>query len=233
LYRGIKLLLPFVFLLTLSGCSDNPKIIKNPQEYVGNGTNAVYVVSHAWHTGFVIPAKRVYQTIPVLEKRFGDSAYIEFGWGDKQFYQAKEMTTGLAIRAILWPTETVVHAVALPEKVRDYFVNSQIKLICLDDKALSFLVAFISSSFSRNSKGDVEVLAKGIYGDSQFYKGTGDYHLLNTCNEWTAKGLKSIGMDISPATMLTAESVMSYLSEKDSSRNNSSASVIGSVCAFN
>jgi uncharacterized protein (TIGR02117 family) len=222
-----------VFPLTVSGCSDNPKIIHNLQEYSGSGPNAVYVVSHEWHTGFVIPATKVYQSIPALEERFGDSAYIEFGWGDKKFYQAKEMTTGLAIRAILWPTETVVHTVALPEKVAGYFINSQIELICLDDKALSFLVEFVSSSFSRNNKGEVEMLAKGIYGDSQFYKGSGDYHLLNTCNEWTAKGLKSIGMDLSPGTMLTAESVMNYLSEKGSSRDNKPSSVSSSICAFN
>ena len=51
----------------------------------------------------------------------------------------------------------------------------------------------------------------GLYGDSQFYKGVGDYHLMNTCNKWTAKGLESAGMDISPTFKLSAGSVMDYI----------------------
>ena len=54
-------------------------------------------------------------------------------------------------------------------------------------------------------------LKNGIYGNSQFYKGVGDYYLMNTCNKWTAKGLKSIGMDISPIFKLTADSIMTYI----------------------
>ena len=54
-------------------------------------------------------------------------------------------------------------------------------------------------------------LSKGIYGDSQFYEGTGRYSMLNTCNVWTAKGLNSAGFDISPMFNLTAGSVMNYL----------------------
>jgi hypothetical protein len=36
---------------------------------------------------------------------------------------------------------------------------------------------------------------------------------MNTCNKWTAKGLKSAGMDISPMFKLTAGSVMSAVIE--------------------
>ncbi|MGF1760774.1 DUF2459 domain-containing protein, partial [Photobacterium sagamiensis] len=50
----------------------------------------------------------------------------------------------------------------------------------------------------------------------QFYKGVGDYHLMNTCNQWTAKGLKSTGMDISPTFKLTAGSVMKYVAANNS-----------------
>jgi uncharacterized protein (TIGR02117 family) len=229
--RSIKVYVSLVFLLIISACSDNPKIVQYLEKYSGVGLNEIYVVSHAWHTGFVIPSIKVYESIPALEDRFGLSANIEFGWGDKKFYQAKEITTGLAIRAILWPTETVVHAVAVPDNVKDYFGNSQIELLCLNDKELSSLMKFVSNSFSKNRLGEVEVLTRGIYGDSQFYKGTGNYHILNTCNEWTAKGLKSIGMDISPATMLTAESVMNYLSEHNLTRHNTAVSGITSGCA--
>lgn len=47
--------------------------------------------------------------------------YLEFGWGDKYFYQAENPTVGLGIKAILWSTKSVVHVVALPLRPDEYF----------------------------------------------------------------------------------------------------------------
>jgi len=202
-----------LIIIILAGCSAKPYIVSYAEKFEGFGQNGVYVVSHGWHTGFVIPAPEIQGVIPELEQRFGDTPYIEFGWGDKGFYQAKETTLGLTLRAIFWPTESVVHSVAVPQKVEEYFSNSEVEKLCLSDVELSALISFISSSFYRDKSGNLLELQKGIYGDSQFYSGVGDFYLMNTCNRWTAKGLKSIGMDISPTLKLTAGSVMNYLTK--------------------
>ena len=112
-------------LCLISGCSSKPHVVENAKKNFVGGQNQVYVVSHGWHTGFVIPAPEIQGVIPELEQRFGDTPYIEFGWGDKGFYQAKETTLGLTLRAIFWPTESVVHSVAVPQKVEEYFLNSE------------------------------------------------------------------------------------------------------------
>ena len=202
-----------LIIIILAGCSAKPHIVSSAEEFEGSGQNEVYVVSHGWHTGFVIPAPEIQGVMPELEKRFGDTPYIEFGWGDKGFYQAKETNLGLTLKAIFWPTESVVHSVAVPQKVEEYFSNSEVAKLCLSDGELSALIGFISSSFYRDKSGNLLELQKGIYGDSQFYSGVGDFYLMNTCNRWTAKGLKSIGMDISPTLKLTAGSVMNYLTK--------------------
>ena len=202
-----------LIIIILAGCSAKPYIISYAEEFEGYGQYEVYVVSHGWHTGFVIPAPEIQGVIPELEQRFGDTPYIEFGWGDKGFYQAKETNLGLTLRAIFWPTESVVHSVAVPQNVEEYFSNSEVAKVCLNDGELSALIGFISSSFYRDKSGNLLELQKGIYGDSKFYSGVGDFYLMNTCNRWTAKGLKSIGMDISPKLKLTAGSVMNYLTK--------------------
>ena len=202
-----------LIIIILAGCSAKPYIVSYAEEFEGSGQNEVYVVSHGWHTGFVIPAPEIQGVIPELERRFGNTPYIEFGWGDKGFYQAKETTLGLTLMAIFWPTESVVHSVAVPQKVEEYFSNSEVEKLCLSDVELSALISFISSSFYRDKSGNLLELQKGIYGDSKFYSGVGDFYLMNTCNRWTAKGLKSIGMDISPTLKLTAGSVMNYLTK--------------------
>jgi len=173
----------------------------------------IFVVSHGWHTGLVVPAKLVQSRIPGLKNRFDNILYLEFGWGDKGFYQSTDVTSALTVRAIFWPTESIIHVVAVTEKADDYFTNSQVSKICLNGSGYSTLIRFIESSFLKDDNGKIVPLQSGIYGNSQFYKSIGDYYLMNTCNKWTAKALKSAGMDISPFFKLTAGSIMDYIKE--------------------
>jgi uncharacterized protein (TIGR02117 family) len=196
-----------------AACATKPYAVKYKEEVSGPAKNEVHVVSHGRHTGFVVPTTAIQTKIPELKQRFGDIPYIEFGWGDKGFYQAREITSGLTVKAIFWPTDSVVHAVAVPVIAADYFPNSEIENLCLSDREFSSLIKFISGSFYRDDSGDIQTMKKGIYGDSQFYKGVGNFYLMNTCNSWTAKGLKSTGMDITPTFKLTAGSIMNYLSK--------------------
>lgn len=200
-----------IFLVILYGCSAKPYAVTDQEAFSGTGSNEVYVVNHGWHTGFVVATKEIQMKIPKIKNRFGSSHYIEFGWGDKGFYQAKEKTSGLALKAIFWPTESVVHAVPVPQNPYKFFPNSEVERLCLTDSELSSLTGFIVNSFNKDTSGAVLELGKGIYGDSQFYKGVGDYYLMNTCNSWTAKGLRSVGMNISTTFKLTAGSVMRYV----------------------
>ena len=97
-------------------------LIKCFAEEIDNSTwNEVYVVNHGWHTGFVIPASGIHQLIPELKNRFGNAPYIEFGWGDNEFYQAEEISSGITLKAIFLPTASVVHAVAVSHKADKYF----------------------------------------------------------------------------------------------------------------
>ncbi len=174
--------------------------------------NEVYVVNHGWHTGFVVHASEIQKEIPELKQRFGNAPYIEFGWGDNEFYQAEEITPDITLKAIFLPTESVLHAVAVSSEADKYFKHSEVHKFCLEDLELKSLVDFISNSFYRDESGSILKLNHGIYGDSQFYKAKGNFHIFNTCNKWTAKGLESTGMKISTTFKLTAGSIMTFLS---------------------
>ena len=101
-----------------------------------------------------------------------------------------------------------MHVVGVPADPASYFQHSDIKPLCLNPQQLAGLATFIAHSFARNTSGELTALKAGIYGDSQFYAASGRYHLLNTCNSWTAKGLSSAGVGNFPAFKLTAGSVM-------------------------
>jgi len=200
-----------LLLLTLTACSGKPYVV-NPEPN-GNAArlNRVFVASHGWHTGLILPARHLNDAVPELKSRFGPAPYYEVGWGDKEFYQARQVTTRLTLQAIFWSEGAVLHVAALPGHPRAYFSGSEIVETCISETGLGSLTAFLANSFARDDAGHLIALSKGIYGDSQFYAGEGRYYLLNTSNKWTAKALRSAGFDIAPAFRLTAGSILSYL----------------------
>ena len=198
-----------LFALAVTACSEIPYVVKpTPESSDVIRSYPLSVVSHGWHTGLIIPASQLNQTIPELKERFGDAAYYEIGWGDKGFYQAQEITTGLSLQAMFWSEGAVMHIVAVPDSPSKYFAQSEVVSTCLTNEQISSLSKYVSNSFAHAPQGQVVRLKHGIYGNSQFYDGEGRYYLLNTCNKWTAKGLQSAGVDISPFLALTSESVM-------------------------
>ena len=209
------LILSLFILLYLSACSAEPYALKPKPEKKDALLHSIYIANHGWHTGFILSAEELNKDLPFLTMRFKNALYYEIGWGDREFYQANKVTTGLTVRTIFWPTESVVHIIAIPINPVRYFKKSELIELRLKDEAFLSLRKFISNSFKRGLDRQVIVLKKGIYGDSQFYKGEGDYYLMNTCNKWTAKGLKSAGVDLTPTFKITADSIMSILREKD------------------
>jgi uncharacterized protein (TIGR02117 family) len=207
----MRRLLVLLIFASLYGCSGAPYVVQPQQETNRSLTNKIYVVSHGWHTGLVVPASRLHKTLPSLSQRFGNPAFYEIGWGDKDFYQAKEITTGITLQAMFWATGASIHVVAIPYSPYQSFPHSEISESCISEAELSSLMTFLSDSFVHDESGRMISLAPGIYGDAQFYDGVGRYHIFNTCNKWTAKGLSSAGYDLSPTFKLTAGSIMSYL----------------------
>jgi len=196
-------------LLLLGACATLPKAQRPviPKDAVADQT--IHVISHGWHTGVIVEATDLTRLMPVLAKRFPDAKYLEVGWGDAGFYQADKITACLAIKALFWPTPTVVHVVGMNDEPERYFPNSEVLKVQVSSKGMDHLMRFLKSSFQTTANGEVIRMRHGLYGDSQFYQGTGDYHLFNGCNKWTSKALYSSGFDIHPLFKLSSFSVMS------------------------
>jgi uncharacterized protein (TIGR02117 family) len=182
---------------------------------------AVYAVSNGWHVGIIVPAGRINVLLPELKNRFdraavesGGAHYYEIGWGDQGFYEAKEITTLMAVQAMFNSPGSVMHVVAVHHPAKA-FAKNQITKFCLNDAQLTNLETFIVNSFAKNATGNIISRRPGLYGDSQFYNAAGTYHFLNSCNTWAAKALRSAGFDISPTFKLFARQVMNNMDVSD------------------
>ena len=210
----MRIFLIILLLVVISTCSTLPDVVTPQPEVQPERNISVYVATQGWHTGFIVPTAELKSDMSFLAQRFGAVEYLEFGWGDKAYYQARENSTWLAIQALFWPTETVMHVVAVPMHPPMYFPESKVIEIKLSANEFQSLRTYIRQSFYSDEQGQVIVLKKGLYGDSQFYQGQGKFYMQNTCNKWMAKGLKSAGMDISLWFKQTQDSIMSYLREQ-------------------
>lgn len=211
-----RILVIFICLFFSAGCSTKPQIVRNYYQDAGTSQqHNIYVLSHGWHTGIVVNAEDLNKLIPSLSQRFAKAGKYEIGWGDQGFYQAKEITTGLTLRAVFWPTPTVIHVVGLYKAPALSFPKSEVEKLTLSHESYSNLLEFLKSSFFFDDNSEPVSLRKGIYGDSQFYRAVGTYYLFNTCNKWTAKGLASAGFDISTFFKLSSESVISYVKKQN------------------
>lgn len=205
--------------LLIASCATEPHALPVPpatNSDTAPRSNHIFAVGHGWHVGLVLPAKPLEEKIPELKLRFPQANYLELGWGDKGFYQAQEITTGLTLRAMFWSSGAVIHAVALPpssDPPFDYFTASDIVELCVSDRELAALNEFVSQSFRRDAAHHAIKMKEGIYGDSQFYEGEGRYHFMNTCNKWVAKGLATMGFSVDPTWKLTSASVLDWLKQ--------------------
>ena len=83
----------------------------------------MYVINHGWHTGLILPYESLNEE-PFIQDTLGYSPYYEFGWGDSDFYQAEKITSGTTLKAILWPTDSVIHVISIRQNLHEQFTTT-------------------------------------------------------------------------------------------------------------
>jgi len=200
----IKILF-FLLCFIVCGCVPAVRGLYPPEPGKGN---TIFVVSHGWHTGIVISYPEARPFLTALKDIQADIPFLEIGWGDAGFYQAKKITSGLTVQAIFWPTDSVMHVVALPVSPESYFTASEVVPVRVSGPGLKNMLCFIDSSFARDAASNLVAMGLGLYGESRFFRANGKYYALNTCNSWTAQALRSAGLPVSTFYALTEGNVM-------------------------
>jgi uncharacterized protein (TIGR02117 family) len=170
-----------------------------PQE--GQGIE-IQLASNGIHVDFLLPAVT---RVMDWSRRFPRSSfpdvgeertYILVGWGNRRFFIETPTWTDLkvstALGAIFWPSASVVHVEYL---LRPFKETASCRSIRITEAAYLELCHFVEESFQRDADGGFKLLPGKSYGpNDNFYEGTGSYHALNTCNSWTVRGLKRMGV---------------------------------------
>jgi len=195
-------------LVALQACTPAPSSKPRAVAF----SHVVYVMITDWHSGIVIARAEIEAVDRIPERdAFPDARFLEFGWGDRDYYPAPRPTLGLALGAAFASSASVMHLAAYDQLPRERYPAAQVFAIPLSQGALERLIAAIDASFERKESGIAEVIASGLYADSHFYPARGRFSLANTCNTWTARMLAESGADISPSGVVTASDLESGL----------------------
>ncbi len=194
----------------LGACTDAPRLT---QQDDAPQTHLIHVTSNGWHTAIVAARAQIVETGALPEADdFPRAAFLEFGWGDREYYPSKEKTIGMAVAAALTPTPSVVHMAGRARPPQSTDGSNIVISVPLTERGFARLVQAIADEFARpEAGGAAEPVSRGLYADSNFYDGRSEFHLFNTCNTWTARTLRAGGVDISPGGIVTADELVERL----------------------
>jgi uncharacterized protein (TIGR02117 family) len=198
--RGLAL----VLACALAGCA--APATRDCPVPPGQPADAIYVVSHGWHAGIVLPGPAVAGW--PLSRDAPAAQHVEVGWGERDFYMLPDPGWWLAIEGVLVPNQSVLHVVWLDAPVGEFFRGSAIYEIRLTPEAMERLSRYIAGTFAHASHDGGIDLGPGLYGSSRFYLSRERYHAFNTCNAWVARALREAGCPINPAFALTVDELL-------------------------
>ncbi|GAB4262281.1 MAG: TIGR02117 family protein [Methylomicrobium sp.] len=187
-----------------NGCMSTPA----PQIDKNDDKVPFYVVDHGWHTGIIVESAAVSANIAGLPFDRHEIGFIEFGWGDQEFYRADRFSFVLAARALLFPTDSVMHVAGFRQNPALYFQEGSWERLEISQAGLARLLRHIDMSFARNDRGKLIDLGRGLYAESRFYAARQNYHVFNNCNDWIIEAISEAGLFNRTLPTLTAGSVM-------------------------
>lgn len=164
----------------------------------------VFIIHDSWHAAIVLRKDDLSTaTLPELAD-FPDARFVEFSWGDKDYFPDPDSGFSMAFKAAFWSSGSVLHLVGSIDDPRKFYPKAEIVELRLSAAAFDRLVGFLSQSFLRpNSKGRAQPGA-GLYSYSRFYPSSRKFSLLNTCNTWVAQTLETAGVPVSASRVITA-----------------------------
>jgi uncharacterized protein (TIGR02117 family) len=185
----------FVLCWLLCGCA-TPPVAELPG---APATDSIFLVSQGWHSGIAVRRANIPDPLLPEKRDFPGADWLEFGWGDRDYYMAPSPGPWLSFKAAILPSRSVVHVAGVRGEMGTHYPGAEIVEIPLARAALEDLLRYVHDAFERPGEAAAP-LGRG------FYPGRESFHLLRTCNVWTAGALRAAGLPVRSA--LTVEGIL-------------------------
>lgn len=163
-----------------------------------------FVVHDSWHAAIILRKDDLLQTTMPELADFPDARFVEFSWGDKDYFPDPDSGFSMAIKAAFWSSGSVLHLVGSSEDLKKSYPKAEIVELRLSGVAFDRMIDFLSQSFDRPKSTGRAPARPGLYPYSRFYLSTRKFSVLNTCNTWVAQALETGGLPVSSSRVITA-----------------------------
>ena len=199
------------FLTCALTCACSPPITESRSRDEGQNLKNIFVPYNRWHAAIVI--KKVDLPVALLSevRDFPRAEYLEFSWGDKDYFPAPDPGISLALKAAFWSSGSVVHVVGFEDAPRNHYPGDEVLEINLPEQSFQRLVKFISDTFLRSQRSTPADARPGLSPNARFYPAEGKFSIFRTCNTWVAEALSAAGLPINPGYVITAGSLSDQL----------------------
>lgn len=167
-------------------------------------SQTIYVVHNDWHAAIVLEKAEVPVTLVPETADFPTARYLEFSWGDKDYFPDPQASLFTAVKAAFWSRGSVMHLVGLDRGPVESYQGAKIIGLRRSQVDLARLVAYLGATFARPEAGKAAPSRPGLFHNSRFYNATGNFSLLHTCNTWVAEALAAANLPIEPSGVITA-----------------------------
>lgn len=159
----------------------------------------IYVAGDAMHVNLIVPVQNTaydWRSFLPLHNigrdNQDDYRYLQMGWGDRRWYietpSWDQMNYLDIFRVLFLPgNRSVMHLQGFMSLPND--ANVELRCVGVDRAEYLNFVQFVKASFQRDANGNPIHLQFGTADNSGFYKATGYYSALRTCNTWSAEAL--------------------------------------------
>ena len=168
----------------------------------------IYVFSNGWHSAIVVARADRPELLPPEAEDFPLSPFLEYGWGDREFYTAPQPTIAMHVRAAFGFGPSVIYQAGIALAPKDFYKDVTVTSIVVTEAVYEQLLKTINAGFDRQGATRVQPLKEQTNDFGRFYPGLGSFSLANTCNTWVAKTLEAAGVGISATAVVTSSQLM-------------------------
>src|SRR5690242_3140155 len=141
---------------------------------------SVFIVHGGWHAALVLYAEDIsLANVPEIVD-FPQPRFIEFSWGDKDYFPDPDAGPFTAMKAAFWSSGSVLHLVGFTEEVARFYPGVEIVQLQFARQAYDKLLDYLSQTFARRQPALRASSSAGLYPYSQFYPATGQFALWKT-----------------------------------------------------
>lgn len=194
-------------LVLLAGCANGPAGYEPPDAPAAS----IYVVTQGWHTGIVMRRADARPDLWPEVADFPSVRWLLVDWGDRDYFPAARFNLWYGLKALFWPTPSVVHVIGFDAPPRQQLAGTELVRVVLTREGLEALNRYIGAAHERGGAPRVPPLLPSPYGAGWFYPGRETFHLFRTCNAWVAQALRAAGLPVSARFVLLPEGVMRQL----------------------